>query len=704
MHHLHPFACLVLVAALGAAEPAWLAPRPGLELHVAVDGRDAANGRAERPTEAAGPFATLERARDEIRALKAAGLPPGGITIWVQPGTYEPARTLELDQRDAGTAASPIVWRAKAGVVRLAASRTLPPLAPVTDAAVLAKLDPAAKGRVLQADLKALGITEYGEMGGGFGKNGLPGLEVFADDMPLHPSRYPNQGFMTVAKVHGTSPVDVRGTKGCKEGILTLADERMLRWTDEKDALLHGYWFWDWADQRQPIASIDAAQKIITLKAPWHSYGYRARQYCYAFNLLSEIDEAGEWYLDRSIGMLYVWPPGGARRFTVSVLPAVITAKDLAFTAFRGFTIEGARTHGMTLAKSSDCAVLACTIRNHGSWALRVDGGNRVAVIGCDITGTGDGGITLEGGDRKTLTPSGHLAENNHIHHYARWNRVYRPGVSMNGVGNVVRRNLFHHTPHQAIAFGGNDQIIELNEMHNVCEETNDAGVIYAWNDWAGRGNHIRDNFIHHVYGHEGKGCMGIYLDDNFSSGIITGNLMIAVNRALWLGGGRDHVVENNCFVDCKPAVGIDARGLNWRAYGKDELTKKLKAMPYTQEPWKSRYPQLLTLLDDQPMAPKGVVVRRNIGWGGKFDGADKASKPFVAFSDNLVDVDPLFIDAAKGDWRLRPDSPAFKLGFKALPIERMGLYQDALRASWPVVHPVEKVEPPPKPANQPKK
>lgn len=48
--------------------------------------------------------------------------------------------------------------------------------------------------------------------------------------------------------------------------------------------------------------------------------------------------------------------------------------------------------------------------------------------------------------------------------------------------------------------------------------------------------------------------------------------------------------------------------------------------------------------------------------------------------------ADPLFADEAKGDYRLRPGSPAFKLGFKPIPVEKIGPYQDPLRASWPIV------------------
>ncbi|MFA6563214.1 MAG: right-handed parallel beta-helix repeat-containing protein [Verrucomicrobiia bacterium] len=48
--------------------------------------------------------------------------------------------------------------------------------------------------------------------------------------------------------------------------------------------------------------------------------------------------------------------------------------------------------------------------------------------------------------------------------------------------------------------------------------------------------------------------------------------------------------------------------------------------------------------------------------------------------------AEPRFVNAAKDDYRLKPDSPAFELGFKRIPVEKIGCYRDPLRASWPIV------------------
>ena len=51
-----------------------------------------------------------------------------------------------------------------------------------------------------------------------------------------------------------------------------------------------------------------------------------------------------------------------------------------------------------------------------------------------------------------------------------------------------------------------------------------------------------------------------------------------------------------------------------------------------------------------------------------------------LTVEDNLMEGDPGLVAPEKGDFRLRDDSPALNLGFKPIPFDKIGLYQDAYR------------------------
>jgi hypothetical protein len=161
------------------------------------------------------------------------------------------------------------------------------------------------------------------------------------------------------------------------------------------------------------------------------------------------------------------------------------------------------------------------------------------------------------------------------------------------------------------------------------------------------------------------------------------------VPRAAFIGGGHDNVVENNVFVDCKPALHVDARMMGWASDSVPIMKQRLEEVPYRDEPWRSRYPQLLTYLEGNYAQPRGNLVARNICWGGTWDEVETKAKPGVTFTDNLAGQDPRFVDAAHQNFQLREDSPAWKLGFQRIPIEKIGLYASGDRASWPVRHEV---------------
>jgi len=317
-------------------------------------------------------------------------------------------------------------------------------------------------------------------------------------------------------------------------------------------------------------------------------------------------------------------------------------------------------------------------------------------VEGCDIYQTGTSGIKLNGGSRETLSAGKNVARNNHIHHFARLQRTYAAGIHIGGVGNIASHNLIHDCPHSGILYGGNENLIEYNEIFRTSQETADVGALYTGRDWGTQGNVIKHNFIHHTGGVKGW-SMGVYLDDCDSGDTIVGNIFYRVTRAAFIGGGRNNNVENNVFVDCSPAVHVDDRGrsrIKWGAGPKEswDLAAKLKRYTYQQPPWSERYPHLVNILEDQPELPLHNVIRRNVCVGGKWLNARGKITSYLTMEDNLItDTNPGFVDAETMDFRFTKDAQVWKdvPGFEAIPLQAIGLFQDSHRASWPVDKPV---------------
>ncbi|MCC6486183.1 MAG: right-handed parallel beta-helix repeat-containing protein, partial [Candidatus Hydrogenedentes bacterium] len=363
-------------------------------LHVGPAGNDAWSGTLPEPNAAKtdGPVATLTRARDLLRARMGEATPPeGGARVIVQGGQYVFDAPLQFSAVDSGTAQAPITYAAAEGqVVRISGGKVLDGFAPVTDEATLARLDEGARGHVVSLDLRAAGITDFGSPQGG-------GVELFFRDKSMTLARWPNEGWTHIAGLSVEDGHQIHGISGSKTGRFTYEDDRPSRWLNEADPWVHGYWFWDWSDQRQAIAAIDPAKKEIAVKEPYHGYGYRKGQWYYAFNLLVELDTPGEWYIDRDAGVLYFWPPepvnpGDA---VMTMLPTLIEMKDVSNMTIQGLTLETGRGVGISMSGGSKNRIVGCTIRNIGGWAINVSGGDSHTVAGCDIYQTGQGGISL---------------------------------------------------------------------------------------------------------------------------------------------------------------------------------------------------------------------------------------------------------------------------------------------------------------------
>jgi hypothetical protein len=541
----------------------------------------------------------------------AKGILKESITIHLDAGTYHLGETINIDAASSGDAEHPVTIEGpKDSSAIISGGRAVNGFTPVTDRAVLARLPEAARSHVLQADLAKQGISDYGKQARhGIGNFNVPtALEVSYRNQPMTLARWPNRGF---AKID-TLP---DGEKGLS---FIVKDANLKAWRDEPDLIATGYWFQNWADTTIPIKAMDLATQRITLTEPAPTYGLKIGQSVFFQNILAELDQPGEWYLDKAHGLIYFWPPESLKvnEVEVSMLEKLLVIDKSSYIRISGITFQSARGDAITVRGGQHVSIANSVIRNIGNRGAVVSGQDN-GLTDMLIENIGEGGIVLAGGDRQTLTPANLYVERSTIRRFARVSRAYQPAIVLYGVGNRATGNKISDAPHTAIMFVGNDHLISHNEIFDVCKETGDAGAIYMGRDWTARGTVISDNHIHDIAPNVAMGSTkGVYLDDQASGITVRSNLFERVNEAVFIGGGRDNLVEDNKFIDTATAIHLDARGKTWeKAMVEDkngQLQKGLRSVPYNQTPYKDRYPHLANILEDEPGAPKYNVYRRN--------------------------------------------------------------------------------------------
>lgn len=710
------------------------------DLYVAADAAAGGDGSRQKP------YQTLVQARDGIRTLRKEGTLKKGeaVTVCVEPGVYPLHASLELSAADSGRAEAPVVYRARvAGMARLQGGITLAPASfkPVTDAAVLSRLDAAVREKVRVCDLSTLVPAAFANYKTAF--RGVPAAPwLYVNHRPMTLARWPNvtatdTGWASFSKAVDTglpqSAAKDPGLRKLHPGSFVFDNPRPARWNLSDGVWLLGYWTHDWSDEVIRIASYDKQKKVITLAAP-HSYGINAgtwgaaKRRFFAMNALEELDVPGEWYLDRPRKLLYFYSNGDLT--TAEIVLATLTepfvkVNGAKFVKLVGLGFEFGHADGIVARNAEHLEIAGCVVANLAGGGISLNGSASV-VQSCDLYNIGRGGISLSGGDRKSLTPAKNIAENNHIHDFGIFQRTYAPGIGVSGCGQIARNNCIHDAPHNAVLYGGNEHLFERNEVYRVVMETGDAGAFYSGRDWTSRGNILRNNYIHDL----GSGnashvnTMGIYLDDCDCGDTLVGNVFHRAGRAIMIGGGRDNPVLNNVIVDCPIGLHIDSRGMTWKqwnnpAYPSWYLEAKAKQFDYTQPPWSTKYPRLAAIMHEEPRQPLGNTIRCNVFVNCtkqvcSFDGNVKKLLDKFEIANNLavntsgtadgiaklVEVsgfstisgtkdkpidfgfDAAAADLSSSQWQawIQEKMPSFE----TIPCQRIGLYQDTYRHTLP--------------------
>jgi hypothetical protein len=193
----------------------------------------------------------------------------------------------------------------------------------------------------------------------------------------------------------------------------------------------------------------------------------------------------------------------------------------------------------------------------------------------------------------------------------------------------------------------------------------------------------------------QGGITFGIYLDSHSSNCLVYGNIVVRSGRpggllssSVRVNGGKNNVIENNILVDSKVGVDLDtpaewiwpqmeafmasnyvARNIIWRGVGgenpaiilrdSDKHIARVVSVsdynlffnPQGEEVVISMHP------GSTPRPPLSLAEWRKLGYD----------------LHSLV-ADPMFVDPALDDYRLKPESPALKLGFQPIDAGQIGI------------------------------
>ena len=522
----------------------------------------------------------------------------------------------------------------------------------------------------------ALGVRDFGDA-----TDLRHAPELFIDGVPQTLARWPNEGFVATGEILGTDTFTVwNSIPGCRDGKFKYVEDRPSTWIDEPDVRLYGYWFWDWYEEFQKVAAIDPARGTLTLAKPYSQYGYRKGQRYRAVNVLRELDQTGEWYLDRQRGTLYWLPPEGdswtRATATMSVFAQpFVKLENVEHVILARLTIEDGRGDGIHVEGGAQCVIAGCTLKRLGGDAIVVQGGRQHTLFGCAMHTLGCGGARVAGGDRKTLEAGGHVVENCTVVDISRLKRTYAPAVHLDGCGNRIAHNRFERIPSSALRIEGNDHLIELNAIGHVVEESDDQGGLDMFGNPLYRGVVIRWNRWSDITGGTQCGAAGVRLDDMISGVRVYGNVFERCGAVQFGGvqihGGKENVVDNNLFVDC-------FAGLSFSRWGEQRWRESIaRFLPEAgAAPYATRYPDLAKLEKDADIncVTHNVFVRcKNVFL--RDGGIERVA--------NNASIDGEFDTRVIADAEAIARDPRLKeLVFAPIPLDEIGPYDHPWRAA----------------------
>ncbi len=375
--------------------------------YIATDGNDRWSGSSATRTGkgSEGPWATLEASRDKIRRLRRQGKITGAIRVRILPGVYRLDRPLVFGPEDGGTATAPVTWSGHGGRPVISGARVIAGWTRGT-------INGVACWQAALPDVAA-------------GRRWF--TQLFVNGKRRMRARFPKEGFLRFAGVPADEAQRDTGEMFHAAMSATCApgDIRAFRNPDDIDVVAPDHWW----DNHLRIAAIEEETRTLRFATKGYSRFSRdetGRPCRYQLHHVAEACTApGDWYLDRSTGVLSYIPVEDedlrTERVEAPALDLLLSVRgDMAdpvrrvrylrfeFLDFRHMEWELPRENpgalqaqisipaAVRFVGAEDCALYGCEVSQVAGWGVEVlRGCRRNRIVACALLDLGAGGVKV---------------------------------------------------------------------------------------------------------------------------------------------------------------------------------------------------------------------------------------------------------------------------------------------------------------------